>query len=74
MITLFCEQYLSILPQDIKQENFNDFRMVRRYIDQHTIKYNNHNITITISIIETSSPLFDIHSVENIMRLADCDL
>jgi diguanylate cyclase (GGDEF)-like protein len=68
------EEFLAILPgasiEGIKRVS----EKIRRYIEEHTVQYNNQNINVTISIGGTSYPEFDADDIEKLIEQADSNL
>ncbi|BCR35756.1 sensor domain-containing diguanylate cyclase [Mariniplasma anaerobium] len=68
------EEFLAILPGASIEGLKRVSEKIRRYVEEHTVQYNNQNINVTISIGGTSYPEFDIDDIEKLVEQADTNL
>lgn len=68
------EEFLAILPGASIEGLKRVAEKIRRYIEEHTVQYNNQNINVTISIGGTSYPEYDVDDIESLVEHADINL
>ncbi len=68
------EEFLAILPGASMLEVQKIAEQIRRFTEEHTIRYQDQEIKVTISIGGTSYPELDIDNVEELVKRADTNL
>ncbi len=68
------EEFMAVLPGASLEGVKSIAEKIRRYVEEHTVKYDKQEIKVTISIGGTSCPEFECDGYENMVERADKNL